>query len=261
MKNVFQVDSITYRYPETTRDVLKCVSLSLESGQVLSILGPNGAGKSTLLNCMAGLYRPQHGEMGLDGKPLFELPLTEVARKIAYVRQAQVPYFSYNIFQFVLMGRAPYVPFFSRPSKEDEEIAWQAIKRIGITHLVDKYYTEISGGERQQCVIARAIAQQPRVIMFDEPTAFLDFGNQVKVLRLIKEMAEEGYAIVMTTHNPDHVLLLDDTVAVLDCDGRLKAGKTADILSESTLSELYGANVRLIHVAEIGRDAAVYGGI
>lgn len=261
MEGVFKVDNISYHYPETTRNVLKGISLSLELGQVLSILGPNGAGKSTLLNCMAGLCRPQYGEMKLDGKPIFELTPREVAREIAYVRQVQAPYFSYNIFQFVLMGRAPYVPFFSRPSKEDEEIVWDAINKIGIAHLVDKYYTEISGGERQQCVIARAIAQQPRVIMFDEPTAFLDFGNQVKVLRLIKEMAEQGYAIVMTTHNPDHVLLLDDTVAVLDCNGYFNTGKTAKILSENTLSELYDTDVRLVHVAEIGRDAAVYGGI
>lgn len=261
MEQLYSVDNISFHYPHNDREVLDGVSFSLDAGQVLSVLGPNGAGKSTLLNCMAGLLTQQEGEIFLSGKPLHTLQRNEVAKRVAYVQQIHVPAFSYDVFQFVMMGRAPHIAFFGRPKKEDEDIVWDALEQIGITHLANKPYTEISGGERQQVVIARALAQQPSVILFDEPAAHLDFGNQIRILRLIKKMARDGYAVVMTTHNPDHVLLLNDTVAILDRNGSLKAGKAAEMMTEEAMRELYGTSIRLLYVDAIKREAALYEGL
>lgn len=261
MKTIFQVRDICFHYPGTNHNVLNHVSFSLQKGTVLSILGPNGAGKSTLLNCLAGLCSPQTGSILLEGKPLLSITRQETAQKIAYVRQLQSSPFRYNVFQFVLMGRAPYISLLSHPKKQDEEIAWQAMEQLGIIHLANHCYTEISGGERQQCVIARALAQQPDVILFDEPTAFLDFGNQGMVLKLMKKMAADGYGIVMTTHNPDHALLLDDQVAVLDNNGTITYGKSTRLLTEDSLRRLYNADLRIVYMNELGRCAAIHNSI
>lgn len=261
MEQLYHVDEISFCYSKNTKKVFGDVSFSLCAGQVLSILGPNGTGKSTLLNCMAGLLRPNSGEIYLADKPLCTMTNGEIAKKVAYVQQVHLPSFSYDVFQFVMMGRAPHIPFFARPGKSDETIVWDTLDQVGITHLADKPYTEISGGERQQAVIARAIAQQPAVILFDEPAAHLDFGNQARILRTIQKMAKDGYAVVMTTHDPDHVLLLNDRVAILDRDGVLKAGRTEELLTEKAMRELYGENVHLAYVDAIGRRAALHEGI
>lgn len=261
MENIYTIHDLSFRYPKGERDVFSGVNLVLKPGQVLSVLGPNGAGKSTLLHCMAGLAVPQKGEILLDGKPLSTLSRAEIARLIGYVQQTHVPAFSYTVFQFVLMGRAPHVSFFGRPSTQDEEAVWQVLEQLDITHLANKPYTDISGGERQQCVIARAVVQQPRAILFDEPTAHLDYGNQIRILHLIQQMAQEGFAVVMTTHNPDHVLLLDDQVALLDCTGTLRYGNTKEILDEKTLQQMYHTGLRLIHVDELGRNACLHTGL
>ena len=181
-----------------------------------------------------------------------------MARIVAYEQQAHVPAFAYSVFEFVLTGRAPYVPLFGRPGEEDRRKVWQVLEELNMLALADKAYTEISGGERQQCLIARAIVQEPQVILFDEPTANLDAGNQVRVLRFIRKMAVEGYAVVMTTHNPDHALLLDDQVAVMGKDGNLQAGSAEQILNEENLQNLYNTGIRLIQIPELDRRAALY---
>lgn len=261
MDNIYTVRNLSFRYPKGDRDVLSGAGLTLDAGQVLCILGPNGAGKSTLLGCMAGLMTPQRGDVLLGGKPLAQQSRQDIARQVGYVQQTNNPAFSYTVFQFVLMGRAPHIPFFGQPDSADEDIVWQTLRQLGIDHLADRPCTDLSGGERQQCVIARTLVQRPRAILFDEPTAHLDYGNQVRVLKLIKKMAREGFAVVMTTHNPDHALLLDDHVALLNRGGALRCGVTRDILDEQTLSDMYHADLRLIHIDQLGRDACLQTGL
>ncbi|NLW78949.1 MAG: ABC transporter ATP-binding protein [Ruminococcaceae bacterium] len=258
MENIYTITGLAFRYPKGDRDVFHDVNLTLDAGHVLSILGPNGAGKSTLLNCMAALATPKAGDIRLAGQPLGSLSQKEIAQKVAYVQQNHVPAFSYTVWQYVLMGRAPHIKFFARPGPRDEEAVWRVLQRLDIAHLASKPYTEISGGERQQCVIARALVQEPKVILFDEPTAFLDYGNQLRVLRLMKKMAMDGYAVVMTTHNPDHVLLLDDQVAVLNRQGELQSGPTREILQESTLQQIYNTDLRVLPIEELHRTACLH---
>jgi len=237
--------------------IFEDVSFSLRAGQVFCILGPNGAGKSTLLNCLANLFPLQKGEILLNGQPMHTLSRREVAQWIGYVPQSQDPTYGYTVRDFVVMGRAPYISTMQLPKQEDFEKADQALEIMGIEHLRDRPYTDISGGERQQATIARVIAQEPKIILMDEPTSSLDFGNQLRTIRMIRSLAQRGYAVVMTTHNPDHAIMLDDTVGVLDREGRMTAGLARQVLTEQLLSSVYRVDVKIVHVDAVDRDACL----
>lgn len=215
------------------------VTLTVGEGEVLALLGPNGAGKTTLFKTMLGLLPPREGEVRLDGVPLAGLSRTERAQRIAYVPQAHAALFPFTVLDIVLMGRAARLAPFSTPGRRDREIAAQALDRLGATHLSARPYTEISGGERQMALIARALAQEPEILVMDEPTASLDYGNQMRVLAHIRRLAGEGISVVLSTHNPDHVFMIADRVALLH-DGALAAiGKPGDVLTAERLKQLY----------------------
>lgn len=253
---ILEVKNLSYQY-YNGRTIFHDVNFKLDKGEVISILGRNGAGKSTLLNCLANLYTPTSGEMLLEGKPMGRLPFAQVSQFIGYVPQIHHPVYAYSVRNFVVMGRTPYIGVFSSPKKSDYEKADQALEKLGISHLADKAYTEISGGERQQATIARALVQEPKVILLDEPTAHLDYGNQIRTVKMIKELSEEGFGVIMTTHNPDHVLMMGGLVGVLDRNGVLEFGEVREILTEQMLSELYDVKLRLLHVDELERDICV----
>ena len=259
MDVIYEVRNLSYSYPGSQRQVLSGANLTLGRGEVLSILGPNGAGKSTLLNCMAGLLHPTAGDIELCGKSIHAMKQREIARQVAYVQQNHVPSFSYSVFEFVLMGRAPKVGFFGRPGNRDREAVWRVLSELGIEHLANQPYTEISGGERQQCTIARAMAQEPQAILFDEPTAYLDFGNQARILEAIRRMAGEGYSVVMTTHNPDHVILLGGRAAIVDRKGGLVCGSVEEVVTQDRLREVYETDLRIVRVEELHRRACLHG--
>lgn len=250
---IYCVKDIEFSYGSETRRVLDSVSLSLSSGEIMSVLGPNGAGKSTLLECMAALLKPQGGSIELTGKDIFSMKPREIADIVGYVPQNHAAAFDYTVLEFVLMGRASKMKLFERPTAGDREIAERAISDMGLTHLSNKSYMQISGGERQQAMIARALAQEPKVLLFDEPTAHLDYGNQLKTLKIIKGLSKKGYAVVMTTHNPDHAVLLGGSVAMLSRDGRLECGRTKEILTEEMLQRVYGTEIKLVYVDEVHR--------
>lgn len=252
---IYEVKDLTFSYRAGERKVLNAASLQLNKGEILCILGPNGAGKTTLLNCMAGLLKPDAGRVILCGKDLDTMNPKEIARLVGYVPQMHTPAFDYTVFDFVLMGRAPKTGTFSRPGKEDETLCMDILKSMGIDNLAGKSYLEISGGERQQALIARAIAQQPAAILFDEPTAHLDYGNQHRVLGRIKEMAQEGFSVIITTHNPDHALLLGDKAAIVSRDGSITQGRVEDIITAERLREVYDIDLHLEYVEEIKRMA------
>ncbi len=254
---IYEINNLGFTYPQTDRSILNDVSLTLAEGSILSILGPNGAGKSTLLNCMVGLLTPTCGEIKLFGQDLGTMTFREIAQVVGYVQQVHTPAYGYTVLHFVTMGRAPRIPMFGRPGEADKKAAWDALEVLEITHLAHKSYTEISGGEMQKAVIARAMVQEPKVILFDEPTAHLDSGNQLRVLNIIRDMAERGYSVVMTTHNPDHALLLGGEVAVLSRDGHLQTGPVNEIITEQLLLEIYNTRLCLIPVPELLRVACL----
>ena len=254
---IYEISGLRFAYP-SGRDVLDGVSLGIEKGEVLSVLGPNGAGKSTLLGCMMALLRPQAGSITVGGRDIFTMSPQELAKKVSFVPQNLRPVFGYTVFEFVLMGRTPLISALGRPGAEDKKAAHEALERMGLSELADRPYTEISGGEMQQASIARAIVRKPEVILFDEPTAHLDFGNQLRTLRVIKELSREGYTTVITTHNPDHAILLGGTAAILSRDGKLRTGPTQELITEETLSEVYNSELKIRYIEELGRRVCLY---
>ena len=249
---VLEARDISFAYPGGTR-VLEHISFSMQPGRIVSVLGPNGAGKTTLLNCLAHLEQPTGGTVLLGGHPVGMMPMRDIARYIGYVPQILEPSFAFAVIDYVVTGCAPYMRTFERPDDAHYEVAHQALERMGIRHLAERSYMHISGGERQQVSIARALAQRPAFILMDEPTAHLDCGNQIKVLKTVREMAEEGYGIILTTHNPDHALLLGGDAAVIDRNGKLRFGTGAEILKQDILGALYGAELRLFYADALSR--------
>ncbi len=253
---ILEVKGLGFNY-HNSRTIFHGVSLGVDRGEILSILGPNGSGKSTLLNCIANLYRPKTGEIFLNGQQMSKMSLLQVARVLGYVPQIHTPAYAFSVREFAVMGRTPYIGAFAKPSAEDYRIADEALERMGIAHLKDKPYTEISGGERQQVTIARVIAQKPQLILLDEPTAHLDYGNQHRVVQMLRQLAGEGYALIMTTHNPEHAIILNGKVAILNRQGLLSVGKAAKTLSAETLSDLYGLSIKTIYDQDAKRTVCV----
>lgn len=233
--------ALAFGYPGRT--VGRDVTLAVEPGEALALLGPNGGGKTTLLKTMIGLLARHGGEVLLDGIPLDRVPVSERARRIGYVPQAHAGAFAFTVEEVVLMGRTAHQGLFARPSPHDRNVAGQMLDRLGIARLRAKAYTEISGGERQLTLIARALAQEPAIIVLDEPTASLDFGNQGRVMRQIRALADQGLAVLFTTHDPNQAHRCADRVALLG-EGRLLAiGSPHEVLTPQALEGLYGAPV------------------
>lgn len=229
--------------------VLRDVSLAVHEGEVFCLLGPNGSGKTSLLKIFLGLLRPRSGLVLAENRPLEVWSPKELARQVAYVPQLHRMAFAYRVLDVVLMGRMAHSGLFGRTRGEDEAAAREALERLDIGHLAAKSYAEISGGERQLTLIARALAQGAKTLVMDEPLNGLDYGNQLRVLERITHLAAEGYAILKTTHFPDHALWMASKVALLR-QGRIAAcGPPDEVMTSRMLSELYQADIRLAPVS------------
>lgn len=261
MASVYEVKDLTFKYPGYERKILDRASLVLKKGEIMCILGPNGAGKTTLLSCMAGLLSPESGDIELCGKSIRKMSEKEIASVVGYVPQIHTPAFDYRVIDFVLMGMAPKTGLFGRPGREEETMCMEVLDSMGLADMAEKSYLDISGGERQQLLIARAIVHKPEVVLFDEPTAHLDYGNQHRVLSRIKKMASEGYSVVITTHNPDHALLLGDKAAIVSRDGSIIQGESNEIVTEESLSRVYGLDVHIRYIEDLGRTACLVPGL
>lgn len=250
---LLDVRGVSFAYPGMD-NVLNDVSFSVEPGELVTLLGPNGAGKSTLLNCIMNLLTPQVGSITVDGEPTSSLSRRDIAQLVAYVPQSVDVVFGYTVRDYTVMGRTPFLKLYTAPSKEDFEIVDDALERLGISHLTQRVYSELSGGQQQLVDVARALVQRPKLILFDEPTSALDYGNQVKVLKMVEELSrDEGYAAIMTTHNPDHPILLGSSVCLLARDGRLRKGSVDEIMREDVLEDVYQAHLIIRDVPDAGR--------
>lgn len=250
-----EAQKLAYGYPE--RRIGNDVSFALDAGEVLCLLGPNGSGKTTLFRTLLGLLPLQGGSVTLDGRDLRALRRDEIARLVSYVPQAHGAFFPYTVREVVLMGRTAHLGLFATPSARDHGVALDAIRRMGVEHLADAVYTEISGGERQLVLIARALAQEARMMVMDEPTANLDFGNQVRVLERIRALASEGIGVLLSTHDPDHGFLCADRVAMLHDGGLLACGATEAVMTAAQLQRLYGVEVMVTDIVLDGASRRV----
>ncbi|MBB5223085.1 iron complex transport system ATP-binding protein [Amaricoccus macauensis] len=225
---------------------LEGISFSAGARDVVCILGPNGSGKTTLLRCLIGGLAIASGRITLAGQDATRLPPRRLARLVAYVPQGTQSVFGHRVLDIVMMGRSAHLRHFQTPGPRDEEIAVAALERVGIAGLAERSFSTISGGERQLCLLARAVAQKPAVLILDEPAASLDFANQARILDILAGLADGGLAVVMTTHHPDHALQIGTQVLGLR-DGRVIAdGPASRVLDEGFLTGLYGTPIRVI---------------
>lgn len=243
MAVMLEARALGYGYPG--RAVGRDLDLALGAGEVLCVLGPNGGGKTTLFRTLLGLLAAQSGEVRLQDAPLEALPRAEVARRMGYVPQGSAAQFAFTVRDMVLMGRTAHVGLFAAPGTADRAAADRAIAALGIGALAERVVTELSGGERQLAMIARALAQGARLLVLDEPTASLDFGNQVRVLREIRRLAAEGYAVVFSTHDPGQAFLAASRVLLLAHGEAFRQGAPEDVITAQNLREVYGVEVRV----------------
>lgn len=234
--------------------VLENISFTVEAGDIICILGPNGSGKSTLIKTIIGLLHPFEGEILLDDRDIKDWSWKDRAKVISYIPQVFSSTFQYRSIDIVLMGRTSYMGIASSPSKEDKRIAGEAMDLLQISHLKDKVYSQLSGGERQLVKIAQALAQEARIIIMDEPTNNLDFGNQATMLNHLKKCSEMGITIIMATHFPEQAFLYG-TKALLVKEGKvIEVKKPMENLTEESLEILYGIKVKIIELKSDGRQ-------
>lgn len=254
---ILEVKNIYFQYKKEKMN-LKDVSFNLSKGEIVSILGANGAGKSTLFKLIMGILKPFKGEIKINGKSLSDYSLKEVAREIGYVRQYNENIFEYTVKDFLIMGRAPYIGLMQNPKKEDWDIVNQVMEKLEISHLADKNMNELSGGQNQLIFLGRVLVQNSKIILLDEPTNHLDLGNQYKILKILKNLSKEGYTILMTTHFPDHIILLGGKVGIIDNKGNLKHGLIDELLTEEELRNIYNVSLKKTYVAELKRDVCTF---
>ena len=253
---MIQVRDVEFSYGK--QEVLKGISFCMEKGEFVCVLGANGCGKTTLLKSILAFLTPQHGQVLLYGKDIHQMDERERARKIAYIPQYHTPPFPFTVRDVVLMGRTPHLSRICRPTEKDCRIADESMERLGIAHYANKSYTALSGGQRQMVVIARALAQQPDLLIMDEPTASLDFGNQYLVLAQVKKLAREGMGVLMVTHNPDHAFYCADRIIAMEDGKILSMGDAGKAINEAVMKAVYHmpVKVRSVSLGE-GLDATI----
>jgi len=245
---LIQAENITFGYSGKT--VLHDVSFSIRKGEIVSLLGPNGCGKTTLIKVLLGLYRLKSGKVRFEGREISSINQKAFARCIAYVPQVHRAPFAYRVLDVVLMGRMPHKTFFARYNAHDVSLARKALEKLSISHLEDRPYTEISGGERQLALIARAMTQGAHTFVFDEPANGLDYGNQIRLLEELISLSREGYTFVKSTHFPDHALWVANRVIMLKQGSIIANGTSDETVTSQNLYSLYGREVDIHNLKE-----------
>lgn len=238
-----KVENLCFSYG--SREVLHGLDFEIPDGCLVNVLGPNGVGKSTLFRCILGLNQNYSGHVLVNGKDIKKLSIRERAREVSYIPQSHAPVYDYEVLDVVLMATGSDLKMLSNPGCTQRKRAYEALERIGIERFAHRRYTQISGGEQQLVLVARALAQNAKTIVMDEPTSALDYGNTVRVLSCVRQLAREGLSIVQSTHNPDHAFLYSDKTLVLR-DGKVDAyGDPRDVITSELISGLYDVEVEV----------------
>ncbi|MDR3136855.1 MAG: ABC transporter ATP-binding protein [Coriobacteriales bacterium] len=229
-------------------EVVHGVSFTVRHAEFVCMIGANGCGKTTVLKTILGLLKPFSGSVMVDDQETTSLSERELAKRFAYIPQAHTPPFPFSVSDVVMLGRTPYVNRLSRVSSSDRQIAYGALMQLGIEQLAQRTYTHLSGGQQQLVLIARALTQQPDILVMDEPTASLDFGNQQTVLSRMRSLVKAGTSVLMVTHDPSHAFYCADRVLVMH-EGRLIGdGSPGEVITGERMHTIYGTKVEIIQI-------------
>ncbi|MBQ2752963.1 MAG: ABC transporter ATP-binding protein [Firmicutes bacterium] len=253
MAKIIEVSNASYSY-NGKEYIWQDVNLDVEQGDSVCILGANGCGKTTLFNCIAGNFQLAKGYIKIDGKPIKDYSITELAKTIGIVYQEHSVSFPYKSIEVVRMGRTPYLGMFQTPSQADTDMAYSIMEEMGIAHLAEKPYSRISGGQRQLVLIARTLCQTPKAILFDEPTSHLDFKNQALVMKTLRNLSAKGMTIIMTSHSPAHAWQVSTNTVLMGKGGIIAQGAPKDVMTSENLEKTYDVKVK-IHKSEIDDGA------
>ncbi len=258
MNPVLKIENLSFEHGKTP--VFNQISFELETGGIFCLFGPNGCGKSTLIECILGYLKPSGGNILLNNKPISKIKPADLAKSIGYVPQSHAKNFPYKVIDIVLMGRAAYTGTFSSPSAEDLAIAESALETLGLAHLKNKPYTQLSGGQTQLVMLARALTQETPVILMDEPTAHLDFRHELIILEtIVKLIKEKNISIIMATHFPNHAFYFENSgvntqVALMNNHVFEAIGNPTDVLTEENMLKTFSIYSKLISSVTLNND-------
>ena len=248
LKNcLMQVSHAGFSY-DGKENIFENINFSVQKGDVFCILGPNGTGKTTLIKCINGLMKLSSGEILFNNKNIYSMNKTEIAKNIGYIPQIHNSTFPFSVMDVVLMGRSPHLEMFASPGENDIKIAEESLKTLNITHMRDVPYTEISGGEQQLVFLARILTQKPSILLLDEPTSHLDFGNQMRTLNIIEKLAKSGLSIVMSSHFPDQAFISANKVALMKGKNFIDIGAPEEVINEENMEKIYDIQVKIVDI-------------
>lgn len=227
--------------------ILVNLSVRVGSGEMVAVAGPNGSGKTTLLRLLSGTLRPRQGEVVLDAEPVCRLSRLAIARRVAVLSQDTSVPFALTVRQIVMMGRIPYLRPLVGETRRDYEVAQQAMVATATDHLADRIFNELSGGERQRVLIAMALAQQPSLLLLDEPTVHLDINHQIEILELVRRLNREGgITVVGVMHDLNLAALYFDRVVLIDRGSIVASGRPAEVLVPETVQRVFNTSVQVV---------------
>jgi iron complex transport system ATP-binding protein len=241
-------DGIHFGYQPKIPPLLKDLDLEVKTASITAILGPNGAGKTTLLHLALGWLKPWQGIIRLDEKPLNDYSRQELGRLIALIPQSEHVPFEYSVLEYVILGRSPHLSPLAMPDEGDYVAAFEVLEKIGISSLSNSSILALSGGERQLVLVARALTQQSRLLLLDEPTAHLDLYNKSHLIEIIRELRAQGVTILMTTHEPDVALAISDQAVLMEAGRVVAWGSVDETLTAENLSQAYRIPIRIVSI-------------
>jgi iron complex transport system ATP-binding protein len=244
---LMEVSNASFSY-DGKLNIFENINFSVEKGDIFCILGANGTGKTTLIKCINGLMKLSTGNVLINNQNILSLKQNEIAKNIGYIPQIHNSTFPFSVLDVVLMGRSPHLEMFASPGEKDIKIAENSLKTLNIEYMRDTPYTEISGGEQQMVFLARILTQQPSILLLDEPTSHLDFGNQMRTLNIIEKLAKNGLSIVMSSHFPDQAFISANKVALMKGKGFLDIGSPEEVITEENMEEIYNIQVKIVDI-------------
>lgn len=253
---MLSVEKAGFSYHESNW-IFDDISFRISKGDVFGVLGPNGSGKTTLLKCIANILQLKKGTISINGKNIRSLSRKELSAKIGFLPQLHISTFPFTVLDVAVMGRAPHLSLMALPAEKDIKIAEASLKMLGIYDLADKPYTQLSGGQRQLVLVAMVLTQQPDVLLLDEPTSHLDFGNQIRILDTMQTLSKNGFSVIFTTHFPNHVFQLSCKVALMNGGKFIAVGDADKVVTEEKLKEIYGVDVRIVHLESFNSKICV----